>query len=316
MDTSSWLRCELCHKPKRVVHRHAKTGQLACTACYRAHLSPRHICGYCGKLEIAEYNEPKRGPVCQPCYRKHIQVGQCFFCQQQKRIVYRRGQSRPACAKCYRSKVHLGTCARCHRRRPIYRRLSSGDVVCEQCCGKRPKRGVCPGCQKVRYIFRTLPDGRIGCQRCYELRTRGRCRTCHQQKPIRCAGQCVYCYGQSRRKPCAYCGHTRAVYTRTTDGKPACQGCWKRRHPKPCACCGKMRPLQGYGLCAGCTKGRGRLFKRFPSGTSVRLGSRSGIVSHEWFAPERTAQLRLLRTHVLVRVTGSLLYWPIAEITV
>ena len=68
---------------------------------------------------------------------------------------------------------------------------------------------------------------------------------CGREKPchLTSAGtpRCEHCSRRMRHAPCARCGHSRAVWTRTADGQPLCGSCSRQR--VPCSACGNTRTV-------------------------------------------------------------------------
>jgi hypothetical protein len=101
---------------------------------------------------------------------------------------------------------------------------------------------------------------------------------CGREKPCHLASagtpRCEHCSRRMRHVPCARCGHSRAVWTRTADGQPLCGSCSRQR--VPCTACGNTRTvaarLPAGPLCSTCYRKHPASFQPCTEcGTTERL---------------------------------------------
>jgi len=166
----------------------------------------------------------------------------CPSCGRTVPLSHRRGAVR-CCRRCY-DQTRLQTCTRCQQPAPVASRTTAGEPVCSRCFRSDPaNHDQCTTCGRTALVIGG-PDGSMRCRRCYRppLAT---CTLCNLEKPCYLASsgtpRCENCSRQMRRVPCARCGHSRAVWTRTTDGQPLCGSCSRQR--VPCTGCGSIRTV-------------------------------------------------------------------------
>jgi len=170
-------------------------------------------------------------------------------------LSHRLGPAR-CCRRCY-DQARLETCSRCQQPAQVASRSAAGEPVCSKCFRSDPaNHDRCTTCGRTALAIRG-EDGSLRCRRCYRppLAT---CTLCGREKPCYLASsstpRCENCSRQMRRVPCARCGHRRAVWARTTDGRPLCGSCSRQR--VPCAGCGSTRAvaarLPAGPLCSTC----------------------------------------------------------------
>ena len=179
----------------------------------------------------------------------------CPSCGRAVRLSHRRGERR-CCRRCY-DQDQLQACSRCQQRTTVASRTAAGEPVCAGCFRQDPaNHEQCANCGRTALTVRR-DDGQAWCRRCYRAPL-ATCSVCGRQKPchLTSAGtpRCEHCSRRIRHAPCARCGHSRAVWTRTADGQPLCGSC-SRPHV-PCSACGNTRTvaarLPGGPLCGTC----------------------------------------------------------------
>ncbi len=179
----------------------------------------------------------------------------CPSCGRTVPLSHRLGPAR-CCRRCY-DQARLETCSRCQQPAQVASRSAAGEPVCSKCFRSDPaNHDRCTTCGRTALAIRG-EDGSLRCRRCYRppLAT---CTLCGREKPCYLASsstpRCENCSRQMRRVPCARCGHRRAVWARTTDGRPLCGSCSRQR--VPCAGCGSTRAvaarLPAGPLCSTC----------------------------------------------------------------
>jgi len=179
----------------------------------------------------------------------------CPSCGQAVPLRFRLGEVR-CCRRCY-DRDRPGTCSRCGRAGDVASRTAAGDAVCSACFRRDPaNHGQCSSCGRTALTVRR-DDGTAWCRRCYRAPV-STCSLCGRDKPcyLAAAGtpRCEHCSRRMRHAPCARCGNSRAVWTRTADGRPLCGSCSRQR--VPCSTCGKTRTvaarLPAGPLCSTC----------------------------------------------------------------
>ena len=199
----------------------------------------------------------------------------CPSCGQEVPLRFRLGEMR-CCRRCY-DRGRLGTCSRCGREAGVAGRTAAGDAVCSACFRRDPaNHGQCGNCGRTALTVRR-EDGSAWCRRCYRGPA-ATCSLCGRDKPcyLVSAGtpRCEHCSRRMRRAPCARCGTSRAVWTRTADGQPLCGSCSRQR--VPCSTCGKTRTvaarLPAGPLCSTCYRKDPASFRPCTNcGTTERL---------------------------------------------
>lgn len=221
----------------------------------------------------------------------------CPSCGQEVPLRFRLGEMR-CCRRCY-DRGRLGTCSRCGRDAGVAGRTAAGDAVCSACFRRDPaNHGQCSNCGQTALTVRR-DDGTAWCRRCYRVPT-ATCSLCGRDKPcyLISAGtpRCEHCSRRMRHAPCARCGNSRAVWTRTADGQPLCGSCSRQR--VPCSTCGKIRTvaarLPAGPLCSTCYRkdpasfrpcaGCGATEHLYHYGLCIRCACREhllGLLSHD-----------------------------------
>lgn len=166
----------------------------------------------------------------------------CPWCGRTVPLSYRRGEGR-CCRRCY-DRDRLETCSRCGQAGDVASRTAAGDPVCSRCFRHDPaNHEQCSNCGRTALTVRR-GDGTAWCRRCYRAPV-ATCSFCGRNKPCHLvpAGtpRCEHCSRRMRHAPCARCGNSRAVWTRTADGQPLCGSCSRER--VPCSTCGKTRTV-------------------------------------------------------------------------
>lgn len=166
----------------------------------------------------------------------------CPSCGRTVPLSFRRGAVR-CCRRCY-DQARLEDCSRCRQPAAVASRTAAGEPVCAGCFRRDPaNHQQCAGCGRTALVIRR-DDGRLWCRRCYRAPL-ATCSLCGREKPCYLASagtpRCEHCSRRMRHVPCARCGHTRAVWTRTADGQPLCGSCSRQR--VPCTGCGKTRTV-------------------------------------------------------------------------
>ena len=126
----------------------------------------------------------------------------------------------------------------------IASRTPAGDPVCSACFRRDPaNHGQCSICGRTALTVRR--DGRDRLVPPLLPGAARPCSLCGRDKPcyLVSAGtpRCEHCSRRMRHAPCARCGISRAVWTRTADGQPLCGSCSRQR--VPCSTCGKTRTV-------------------------------------------------------------------------
>ena len=179
----------------------------------------------------------------------------CPSCGQAAPLRYRLGEMR-CCRRCY-DRDRPGTCSRCGRAGEVASRTAAGAPVCSACFRRDPaNHGQCGNCGRTALTVRR-GDGTAWCRRCYRASV-ATCSLCGRDKPcyLAAAGtpRCEHCSRRMRHAPCARCGNSRAIWTRTAGGQPLCGSCSRQR--VPCSTCGKTRTvaarLPAGPLCSTC----------------------------------------------------------------
>ncbi len=179
----------------------------------------------------------------------------CPSCGWTVPLSNRRGETR-CCRRCY-DRDRLESCSRCGQPGHVASRTASGDPVCGGCFRRDPANHErCSNCRRRALTVRR-DDGSAWCRRCYRVPV-ATCSLCGRDKPcyLVSAGtpRCEHCSRRMRHVPCARCGNSRAVWTRTADGQPLCGSCSRER--VPCSSCGKTRTvaarLPSGPLCSTC----------------------------------------------------------------
>jgi len=199
----------------------------------------------------------------------------CPSCGRTVPLRYRRGELR-CCRRCY-DQARMATCSRCGRASDVASRTAAGDPVCSACFRQDPaNHDQCSNCGRTALTVRR-DDGSTWCRRCYRVPT-ATCSLCGRDKPcyLVSAGtpRCEHCSRRMRHVPCARCGNTRAVWTRTADGRPLCGSCSRQR--VPCSTCGKTRTVAARlppgPLCSTCYRKNPASFRPCTScGTTEHL---------------------------------------------
>ncbi len=166
----------------------------------------------------------------------------CPSCGQAVPLRYRLGETR-CCRRCY-DQDRLETCSRCGQAGDVASRTTAGGPVCSACFRRDPaNHEQCSNCGRTALTVRR-DDGSAWCRRCYRVPA-ATCSICGRYKPcyLVSAGtpRCEHCSRRMRHAPCARCGNSRAVWTRTADGRPLCGSCSRER--VPCSTCGKTRTV-------------------------------------------------------------------------
>jgi hypothetical protein len=166
----------------------------------------------------------------------------CPSCRQAVPLRFRLGEVR-CCRRCY-DRDRLEICSRCGQASHIASRTPAGDAVCSACFRRDPaNHEQCSNCGQTALTVRR-DDGTAWCRRCYRVPV-ATCSLCGRDKPcyLVAAGtpRCEHCSRRMRHAPCARCGNSRAVWTRTADGQPLCGSCSRQR--VPCSTCGKTRTV-------------------------------------------------------------------------
>lgn len=171
-----------------------------------------------------------------------IVVPPCPSCGQAAPLRFRRDGMR-CCRRCY-DQGRLKTCSRCGRAGDVASRTAAGDPVCSRCFRHDPaNHEQCSNCGETALTVRR-DDGTAWCRRCYRAPT-ATCSLCGRDKPCHLVSsgtpRCEHCSRLMRHVPCARCGNSRAVWTRTAGGEPLCGPCSQKR--VPCSTCGSIRPV-------------------------------------------------------------------------
>jgi hypothetical protein len=166
----------------------------------------------------------------------------CPLCGRMAPLSHRRGPVR-CCRRCY-DQARLEVCSRCQQPAQVTSRTAAGEPVCASCFRRDPANHErCTGCGRTALVIRR-EDGRLWCRRCYRAPL-STCSLCGREKPCYLASsgtpRCEHCSRRMRHAPCARCGHSRAVWTRTADGQPLCGSCSRQR--VPCTGCGNTRTV-------------------------------------------------------------------------
>ena len=226
-----------------------------------------------------------------------IVVPACPSCGQAVPLRFRLGEVR-CCRRCY-DRDRLEACSRCGRAGDVASRTAAGDAVCSACFRRDPaNHGQCSNCGRTALTV-LRDDGTAWCRRCYRVPT-ATCSLCGRDKPCYLASagtpRCEHCSRRMRHAPCARCGSSRAVWTRTADGQPLCGSCSRQR--VPCSTCGKTRTvaarLPAGPLCSTCYRkdpasfrpctGCGATERLYHHGLCIRCACREhllGLLSHE-----------------------------------
>jgi hypothetical protein len=183
-----------------------------------------------------------------------IVVPACPSCGRTVPLSHRRGETR-CCRRCY-DQHRLETCSRCGQPGHVASRTAAGDPVCGGCFRRDPaNHEQCSNCGRRALTVRR-DDGSAWCRRCYRVPT-ATCSLCGRDKPcylVSGTPRCEHCSRRMRNVPCARCGNSRAVWTRTADGQPLCGSCSRERGT--CSTCGKPRAVAGRlpsgPLCSTC----------------------------------------------------------------
>ena len=221
----------------------------------------------------------------------------CPSCRQTAPLRYRLGEMR-CCRRCY-DRDRLETCSRCGQASDVASRTAAGGPVCSRCFRRDPaNHEQCGNCGRTALTVRR-DDGTAWCRRCYRAPV-ATCSLCGRDKPcyLAAAGtpRCEHCSRRMRHAPCARCGNSRAVWTRTTDGQPLCGSCSRQR--VPCGSCGKTRTvaarLSSGPLCSTCYRedpasfrpctGCGVTEHLYHHGLCIRCACREhllGLLSHD-----------------------------------
>ncbi len=179
----------------------------------------------------------------------------CPSCGRTVPLSHRRGAVR-CCRRCY-DQARSQVCSRCRQRAQVTSRTAAGEPVCASCFRQDPaNHEQCANCGRTSLASRR-EDGHAWCRRCYRAPL-AICTLCGREKPCHLASagtpRCEHCPRRMRHAPCARCGHSRAVWTRTADGQPLCGSCSRQR--VPCAGCGNTRTvaarLPAGPLCSTC----------------------------------------------------------------
>jgi len=199
----------------------------------------------------------------------------CPSCGQTVPLSHQRGAAR-CCRRCY-DQARLEACSRCGQPAQVTSRTAAGEPVCAGCFRRDPaNHQQCAGCGRAGPAVRR-DDGRPRCRRCYRAPL-AICSLCGREKPcyLVSAGtpRCEHCSRRMRHAPCARCGHSRAVWTRTAGGQPLCGSCSRQR--VPCAGCGNTRTvaarLPAGPLCSTCYRKHPASFQPCTEcGTTERL---------------------------------------------
>jgi hypothetical protein len=199
----------------------------------------------------------------------------CPSCGQTRPLSHRLGPAR-CCRRCY-GQARLEACSRCQQPAQVASRTAAGEPVCSKCFRSDPaNHDRCTTCGRTALAIRG-EDGSLRCRRCYRppLAT---CTLCDREKPCYLASsgtpRCENCSRQMRRVSCAHCGHRRAVWARTADGRPLCGSCSRQR--VPCIGCGSTRTvaarLPAGPLCSTCYRKHPASFQPCTEcGTTERL---------------------------------------------
>jgi hypothetical protein len=199
----------------------------------------------------------------------------CPSCGRAVQLSHRRGELR-CCRRCY-DQDELQACSRCQQRMLVTSRTATGEPVCAGCFRRDPaNHQPCAACGRIALASRR-EDGRLWCRRCYRAPL-AICSLCGREKPCHMAStptpRCENCSRRMRHAPCARCGHSRAVWTRTADGRPLCGSCSRER--ESCASCGSIRTvaarLPAGPLCSTCYRKHPASFQPCTEcGTTERL---------------------------------------------
>jgi hypothetical protein len=206
----------------------------------------------------------------------------CPSCGRTVPLSNRRGEVRCCCRRCY-DRDRLESRSRCGQPGHVASRTAAGDPVCGGCFRRDPaNHEQCGNCGRRALTVRR-DDGSAWCRRCYRVPVATCC--------LVSAGmpRCEHCSRRMRHVPCARCGNSRSVWTRTADGQPLCGSCSRERVPcstsgniravaarlppgplcgtcyrknpasfRPCTGCGTTEHLYHHGLCIRCAS-RGHL---------------------------------------------------------
>jgi hypothetical protein len=180
----------------------------------------------------------------------------CPSCGRTVALTHQREGMR-CCRRCY-DQATSTPCSRCQRRKPTAARTSTGAPICTNCYRTDPaNHGPCAECGRVAQVYRH-GDDRPLCRRCFRAPT-ATCSICGKNKPCMFAAsdqpRCESCTRRIRKAPCATCGKTLPVWSRTADGQSLCNNCAVRR--EPCRDCGRTRKVvgrdpEGQPLCPAC----------------------------------------------------------------
>jgi hypothetical protein len=199
----------------------------------------------------------------------------CPSCGRAVPLSHRLGPAR-CCRRCY-DQARLEACSRCQQPAQVASRTPAGEPVCSKCFRSDPaNHDRCTTCGRTAQAIRG-EDGSLRCRRCYRppLAT---CTLCGHEKPCYLASsgtpRCENCSRQMRRVPCTRCGHSRAVWARTADGRPLCGSCSRQR--VPCTGCGSTRTIAARipagPLCSTCYRKHPASFQPCTEcGTTERL---------------------------------------------
>lgn len=199
----------------------------------------------------------------------------CPSCGRTVSLSHRRGALR-CCRRCY-DQERLEICSRCQQLTPVSSRTSAGEPVCGNCFRADSNNyEQCVLCGRIALVGLHNEDGSAWCRGCYRAPL-AICSLCDREKPCHFAStdrpRCENCSRLMRRVPCAGCGNSRAVWTRTDNGQPLCGTC--SRTPEPCASCGnshKVRARLPEGpLCSTC-------YRKHP--TSFQPCIECGVTEH------------------------------------
>jgi hypothetical protein len=180
----------------------------------------------------------------------------CPSCDRTVSLSHRRGNLR-CCRRCY-DQERLEICSRCRQLTSVNSRTTAGEPVCGNCFrADTNNHEQCTACGRIALVGRRDENGNVWCRGCYRAPL-AICSLCDREKPCHFAStdrpRCENCSRMMRHLPCAQCGNSRAVWTRTADGQPLCGPC--SRTPVTCASCGnphKVRARLPEGpLCTTC----------------------------------------------------------------